>query len=216
MEGRWPRRIADGKSPRTVLLVSRIEQDRLTLRTILDQERLQLYTAISVSEAIAILLDESVPVVICGCHVLGGDWLSLWKSLRFLPDPPNLIVSSPQADKRLWDEVLGLGGYAVLTLPFEAGAVVPAVHLARSNWLRQREPSPGQLGAGEGVVASTREFRLTRLTAWVRSIGSQWLNSHGGWKAATELEKRAPAGAPEAGEFERIEPERAAQVCTSE
>jgi DNA-binding NarL/FixJ family response regulator len=205
MDGEWLGCTAEGKSRRTVLLVSRFDQDRVRLRAILDRARLKLYTAVSVSEAIAILLDESIPVVICGGHIMGGDWRALWSSLRFLADRPNLIVSSLQADRQLWDEVLGLGGYAVVPAPLDATVVIPAIHLARSNWLHRRNELPAQIKAGKGVLAGSREFTLTGLTSRARSIGSRWLSSQTSWQAAAGAEKRAPFEAPGAGQFERIE-----------
>lgn len=206
MDGNCLRRIAGGNSPRTVLLVSRFEQDRVTLNAILNRARLKLYTAISVSEAISILLEESIPVVICGGHILGGDWRSLWSSLRFLADRPNLIVSSPQADKQLWDEVHGLGGYAVVPAPFDAATALPAIHLARSNWLRQIDKSGGQHEATVAVLPNPLEVTLTCLTAWARSIGLQGLS----------LRRRRPAMELDERAIERERAQPVQQVCAPE
>ena len=207
MDGKCLRYIAAGKSPRTVLLVSRFEQDRVTLSAILNRARLKLYTAISVSEAIAILLDESIPVVICGGHMLGGDWRALWSSLRFLADRPNLIVSSAQADKLLWDEVHGLGGYTVVPARFDAATALPAIQLARSNWLRQTHKSGSQHEASVGVLPNPLEVTLTRLTAWARNIGLQRLSLQRSRRAAMELEERA---------IERERAQQIQQVCAPE
>ena len=47
---------------------------------------------------------------------------------------PPLIVASHDADSRLWSEVLHLGGYDVLTIPFLAREVILSIGLAWRRW----------------------------------------------------------------------------------
>jgi DNA-binding response OmpR family regulator len=51
--------------------------------------------------------------------------------MQTLDYPPPLIVSDRLADERLWAEVLNLGAYDLLAMPFDAKEVLHAVSAAR-------------------------------------------------------------------------------------
>jgi len=57
----------------------------------------------------AILTEASLP---------DGKWLDLLHLVRQCPHSPQVVVTSPQADARLWAEALNLGVYDVLAQPF--------------------------------------------------------------------------------------------------
>jgi DNA-binding response OmpR family regulator len=66
-----------------------------------------------------------------------GTWRELLDLLKFLPEPPFLIVTSRTADKRLWAEALNLGAYDVLAKPFDRTEVSRIVSLAWLHWSEQ-------------------------------------------------------------------------------
>ena len=51
---------------------------------------------------------------------------------------PNLVVTSRLADDRLWAEVLNLGGWDVLSTPFEAAELIRVLFAASPSRLRLR------------------------------------------------------------------------------
>src|SRR5664279_198821 len=98
----------------TVLAVSALPADRVRLQEIHSQGNWKLHEASDCDEALALLRDESVPVLLCERDHADGNWKDLLKATARLPAPPNLIVFSRVADESLWAEVLNVGGFDVL------------------------------------------------------------------------------------------------------
>jgi DNA-binding response OmpR family regulator len=87
------------------------------------------------------LLDEVAPgVVIASSALPDGSWKDVLRELSHIHQPPPLIVASRLADERLWAEVLNLGGYDVLSTPFQREEVIRAVSLAWRHW-RDLQPA---------------------------------------------------------------------------
>jgi DNA-binding response OmpR family regulator len=80
------------------------------------------------------LRDESLPVLLCERGHADGNWDDLLTATARLPAPPNLIVFSRLADESLWATVLNLGGFDVLTTPFEPDEVLRITSAAWSRW----------------------------------------------------------------------------------
>jgi DNA-binding response OmpR family regulator len=81
-------------------------------------------TANSFEAACGYLSDGESPLVICERSLSDGDWKAL------LGKTPRLIVTSRVADEALWAEVLNLGGYDVLSQPFDEFEVRRVVAMA--------------------------------------------------------------------------------------
>lgn len=124
-----------------VLVVSPIEEDRASLRRIFEPPHWKLYEASRLTEAIGVLKEQRVPVIFCERELLVGDWSDLLDAIQLLPCPPYLIVTSRQADNRLWAAVLDFGGYAVLPAPFDAADVLRVARLAWLGWRRRWDPA---------------------------------------------------------------------------
>jgi DNA-binding response OmpR family regulator len=122
--------------PVTVLLVSGQPADRSSLQQILVRSRWKLQVRATCSEGLALLRQVSFPVVICDAGQSDTDWRLLLNGISDLPLRPALIVSSRLADERLWAEVLNLGGYDVLSTPFDGREVLRTCFLAWQNWER--------------------------------------------------------------------------------
>jgi DNA-binding response OmpR family regulator len=117
-----------------VLAVSPLSADFVRLREILSQGNWKLHEAADCCEALALLRDESVPVLLCERDQADGNWEDLLRATARLPDPPNLIVFSRLADESLWAMVLNLGGFDLLITPFEPEEVLRVTFAAWSRW----------------------------------------------------------------------------------
>jgi DNA-binding NtrC family response regulator len=124
------------KSPTAlkVLSVSPIEEDHLSLHTIVSHSVWKLFSADSIPAALTILLDEDISVIICERDLSAGVWSDLLESTTKLPQPPSLIVTSRLADDRLWAEALNLGAWDVLAKPFDRIEVLRSIKTAWQHW----------------------------------------------------------------------------------
>ena len=98
-----------------------------------------LETSQTLDEALPILRNGRIPVVLCDRDLHPGTWKDMVEALALLPDPPYLIVTSRQADERLWVEALNLGAYDVLQTPFNAAEVTRALGMAWLRWTDRRK-----------------------------------------------------------------------------
>ncbi|MEN6533864.1 MAG: hypothetical protein ABFD60_08905 [Bryobacteraceae bacterium] len=134
MNGRSEKSIPSPEGTIAVLAVSPLPADRIRLREIFSQENWKLHEASDCCEALALLRDESVPVLLCERDQADGNWEDLLNATARLPTPPNLIVFSCLADESLWAKVLNMGGFDVLMTPFEPEEVLRITFAAWSRW----------------------------------------------------------------------------------
>ena len=136
MSGRSEECVSSPERTAAVLAVSPSPAERVRLRKILSQENWQLYEASDCCEALALVRDQSVPVLLCERDHADGNWEDLLNTTASLPAPPNLIVFSRLADESVWAKVLNLGGFDVLMTPFEPEEVLRVAFSAWSRWER--------------------------------------------------------------------------------
>jgi len=105
MSGRPEECVSSPERTAAVLAVSPLPAARDRLQKILSQENWQLYEASDCCEALALLRDQSVPVLLCERDHADGNWEELLNTTESLPAPPNLIVFSRLADESLWAKV---------------------------------------------------------------------------------------------------------------
>jgi DNA-binding NtrC family response regulator len=122
----------------TILFVNPRTDDRNSLRHILEHSNWKLHEVTSCKEAMGLLKQHHIPVVVCERELPDGDWRQLLDQVMELPSPPHLVVSSRHADDRLWAEVLNLGGYDVLAVPFDSSEVFRVAFLAWQSWKNTR------------------------------------------------------------------------------
>ncbi len=124
----------EGSAPRkqsvTVLSLSNKAEDRSALRHIFNHTNWKLYEASNCCIGLALLRQQGIRVVICDQELPDGTWKTVLEELRDLPARPRLIVSSRLADDQLWGEVLNLGAYDLLAIPFEPAEVCRVAFLA--------------------------------------------------------------------------------------
>ena len=149
-----------------VLAVSPLPADRLLLREILSQRSWKLHEASSCREALALLRDQRVPVLLCDRDHADGNWEELLNATTTLPAPPKLIVFSRLADESLWAEVLNMGGFDVLMTPLEPEEVLRATFAAWSSWERDFASGPP---TRRDVQQATGDSAANRLSGRVRT-----------------------------------------------
>jgi DNA-binding NtrC family response regulator len=120
--------------PVRVLAVSPFSRDHITLQSIFNRSNWVLRTASTYAEALAILSEDVVPVVIVERDVPPYSWKDVLTKVALLTNPSRLIVASDNADPRLWGEVLNLGAYDVLAKPFKSAELFASVSSAWRAW----------------------------------------------------------------------------------
>jgi len=117
-----------------ILAVLGSREEASALERILEPEKWQVRFERSFPTAEAALLSGSFAVVICGSRFdEGHHWKDVLECVRRAPIPPLLIVVDRLADEALWAEVLNLGGYDVLMMPFERDEVLRVLGQAWSS-----------------------------------------------------------------------------------
>jgi DNA-binding response OmpR family regulator len=114
----------------TIVAVFPAGEDRTSLISIFGSSKWKLQYACTLRET-QTALSAFPGVVISGARLPDGhSWNDLLCEMQTMECPPPLIVTDRLADERLWAEVLNLGGYDLLTTPFDAKEVLHAVNTA--------------------------------------------------------------------------------------
>ncbi len=121
----------------SVLAIGHSSEYQKSLLDIFSHSKWNLQFARSIFEARRILLDEHVSVVLCEHSLTDGKWVDMLREIESSGQSPRLIVASASADDALWAEVLNLGGYDVLEMPFQPQEVTRVLSLAWLHWRKQ-------------------------------------------------------------------------------
>jgi len=114
----------------TLLAVCSSDDDLRLLADSLEAERWTVRHAQTCGEALQAMESENPAVVACEHELADGTWRDLFALASTLQDPPPVVVVSRHADENLWAEVLNLGGYDVLSKPFEKNEVTRVFEMA--------------------------------------------------------------------------------------
>jgi DNA-binding response OmpR family regulator len=105
---------------RAALLVAGLEEeDRQTIARAANRFGCDLIRARTLREALRLMEDRVVSVIVCSRDLPDGDWRKLLDLSATWSSPPKVIVVCRLADNRLWSEVLNLGGFDLLAAPLE-------------------------------------------------------------------------------------------------
>jgi DNA-binding NtrC family response regulator len=137
--------------PADVLAVNLSGEDHECLRGIFQTAGWHLKRAPTIETVLQLMERAVLPVLICEVHLPDGTWCGLLHRAEQFPRPPRMVVTSRLADERLWAEVLNLGGFDVLSTPFEASEVRHVVAHAWASWQSQ-----WRSGSGSRLAASSR------------------------------------------------------------
>ena len=127
--------------PATILLVGLSTPDQKSLGAILRNLGWIPQRAASISSALASLRRKTLPVVITERYLPDGDWYGLLISAQDLPRAPRIVVSNRLANDRFWAEVLNLGGFDLLSPPFQERDVDHVISHAWGSWHREWRPT---------------------------------------------------------------------------
>jgi DNA-binding response OmpR family regulator len=136
----------------TILSISPLEEDHISLQSIVRRSTWVLLKADSIVSARDILEQHDVSVVLCEQDLMPGRWTDVLHAINDLPQPPSLIVSSRLADERVWAEALNLGAWDVLAKPFEQREVVRSVKSAWQRWYNQVRTPARTMRAASSVA----------------------------------------------------------------
>ena len=101
-----------------MLFISGHRDDARDLSQMLHDVPVTLVHVGSVHQARATLLQDTYDVVLTEASLSDGGWLDVLHLARESPRELQVIVTDPQADARLWSEVLNLGAFDLLAQPF--------------------------------------------------------------------------------------------------
>jgi DNA-binding NtrC family response regulator len=106
-----------------ILFISGCSDDARRLSRMLRPLQFELHHATNLQEARDMLRKSAYRLILTEANLTDGAWLDVVQTAdRHSADLP-VIVTDPQADARLWSEVLNRGGYDLLTQPFYAPEV---------------------------------------------------------------------------------------------
>jgi len=101
-----------------ILFVSGHPDDARRLSRMLHSLPLAVDHVETLQQARAQLQQEDYGVILTEAVLSDGEWLDALHLARQSPARLEVIVTDPQADARLWAEVLNLGAYDMLAQPF--------------------------------------------------------------------------------------------------
>jgi DNA-binding response OmpR family regulator len=128
----------------TILSVTPLEEDHVSIQTIIGHSTWMMFQARDLASARALLRQHEIAVAICERDLLPGTWIDVLEHLNALPKAPSLIVTSRLADERLWAEALNLGAWDVLVKPFDRFELIRSVKLAWDHWHKQTHMRVGK------------------------------------------------------------------------
>lgn len=123
------------------LLVGEDRESRLLIHEVFREVGWRLYEAQDRKQALHCLEQRTVHVVIVNDHC-GWPWRRVLDDLQHLPNVPQVVVTSSQADEALWAEVLNRGGYDVLAEPLQREEVERVIASARRHFEPQGAGAP--------------------------------------------------------------------------
>jgi DNA-binding NtrC family response regulator len=146
-----------------IVLVSPEPSEHDSLNGILQRGKCRLHCLQSCREAVSFLSDHPAGVVITNANLPDGTWKDLLNQTMQLPNAPNLIIASRLADEHLWAEVLNMGGYDLLLMPYDADEAIRIITQAWQNWERRgTATAPTALPARDTMVGLSEKRILTR------------------------------------------------------
>jgi len=133
----------------SALLVGAYDKDRQLVKDIFRTSGWRLFEAQDRGRSLRCLCRHPIHVVIAETDVPDWHWKKVLNDLLGLERPPQLIITSRNADDRLWAEALNVGVYDVLAQPFDRNEVVRVVESARRHFeVRPMRSAGASLASG--------------------------------------------------------------------
>ncbi len=126
--------MSEEATPVTVLALLPSPDEQVGLRNIFHHSRWNMRLADTLEDGRGMLDQHGTGVVIAARRLPDASWKDVLQEVQGRHVPVPLIVAARVADERLWAEVLNLGGYDLLSTPFQALEVRRSVSLAWRHW----------------------------------------------------------------------------------
>ena len=130
---------AHGPDTLSGLAISPFAEDLSFLEQKFQDANWKLHVARTYREALMQLSRERVTIVICECQLPDGNWKDVLNRIMAMVDRPRLIVVSRHADERLWAEVLNMGAFDLLSIPFREEELAFTIGSAWVDWMGEQE-----------------------------------------------------------------------------
>ena len=108
------------------------DRDRASLSSLEEHDQWQVHLADD--HSLNALTKLESPIIIWDRDLTSEDWRDVVHTLAALPQKPCVFLLSRVVDDYLWNEVVRVGGYDVLSKPLKEVEVLRAVRLAWSYW----------------------------------------------------------------------------------
>jgi DNA-binding NtrC family response regulator len=124
-----------------ILFVSERREDAFQLARMLEPVSMVLDYAVSLKQARIRIRKQEYHILLTEAALPDGNWLDALDLARKWGENLEVIVTDPQADARLWSEILNLGAYDLIAQPFYAPEVQRILHNACSRSSLERAPA---------------------------------------------------------------------------
>jgi putative two-component system response regulator len=111
-----------------LLVISASAREQNAIRVIAMRHGWKLLLADSVSSALTLLALEPAALILCDRDLPDVEWRDMFRTLLAAAEGQCVILVSPVTDDYLWQAVIEVGGYDVLSKPFQEEKVVTVVH----------------------------------------------------------------------------------------
>lgn len=135
----------------SILVVTPHDEDHRSISAIFRRSNWTLHRASSIAETLSFLECDEVPAILCERELPDGSWKDLLDLVACHAHPPRVVVMSALADKRLWSEMLSLGGYDLLPKPLVSSELFRVLAGAARSWLNRHH----ETGQKSSLAAST-------------------------------------------------------------
>lgn len=125
----------------SALWLGTASNDRALLHEVFRQAGWRLFAARGRKRALDCLAHHPVQVVIAEKDLPRWNWRKVLLDIRLMSPPPQLIVTSRDADDYLWAEALNVGAYDVLAQPFDRDEVERVVASAGRHFDAHPRPA---------------------------------------------------------------------------
>jgi DNA-binding NtrC family response regulator len=123
-----------------ILFISGRREDAHQISQMLQALPMLVDHAPSLRHARAQLRQDEYDILLTEAALPDGNWLDALHLARECPQDLEVIVTDPNADARLWSQILNLGAYDLIAQPFYGPEVCRILHNACTRRSGERAP----------------------------------------------------------------------------
>jgi DNA-binding NtrC family response regulator len=126
-----------------ILFLSGHSEDAFQISQMLRELPMLLEHTATLQQARLKLRQTNYDLVLTEAALPDGSWLDVLHAVRESPQEPEVVITDPHADARLWSEALNRGAYDLIAQPFYE----PEVRRILSNACFRRVHQPERMAA---------------------------------------------------------------------